>query len=106
MTGWPYRDGMTTDTVTTHRTTDFSHTTALRELDRLARRIDREGFEAATTGEIEHLVALATAAKASPVLCGVLADTTAPPAVRERAFGLLAMQILARADRSTFAVAA
>jgi hypothetical protein len=95
---------MTTNTGTT--ITRLSYATVLADLDRLARRIDRDGFDAATSGDVDHLVTLAAAVEASPVLASVLADTTAPAAVRERAFGLLAMQILGRSDRSTFAVAA
>jgi hypothetical protein len=62
-------------------------------LDRIAITIDREGFEALDRHTIDELLALATAAQASPVLAEVLGDEHEPAPVRERAFGLLAMQI-------------
>ncbi len=62
-------------------------------LDRIAFTIDREGFEALDRPTIDDVLALANAADASPVLAEVLGDDDEPAPVRERAFGLLAMQI-------------
>lgn len=69
-----YRDGMTS-------------------LDSIAITIDREGFEALDRHVIDDVLTLANAAEASPVLAEVLGDEHEPAPVRERAFGLLAMQI-------------
>ena len=77
----PYREGMNS-------------------LDCIAITIDREGFEALDTRSIDTVLDLAATADASPVLAEVFADDTEPAPVRERAFGLLAMQITA-ATRST-----
>jgi hypothetical protein len=72
-------------------------------LDSIAITIDLEGFEALDRHTIDDLLALAAAADASPVLAEVLGDDNEPAPVRERAFGLLAMQISAAAStrRST-----
>ena len=69
-------------------------------LDRIASTIDREGFEALDRHTIDDVLALATAAEASPVLAEVLGDDDEPAPVRERAFGLLAMQIARNTPRS------
>jgi len=82
----PYRDGMN-------------------PLDCIAITIEREGFEALDTRSIDTVLDLAATADASPVLAGVFADDAEPAPVRERAFGLLAMQIAA-ADRSNTTSAA
>lgn len=79
---------------------------ALAEIDALAWQIDRDGVENTPTEAIDHVLLIARNAKTSPVLVEVLADSTAPPAVRERAFGLLAMQILSSIDRSRLTLAA
>lgn len=78
----------------------------LATIDELARLIDRAGLSAVPSDAIDHLIQVGRSAQVSPVLAGVLADTAAPPAVRERAFGLLAMRILARATRTDFTLAA
>ena len=83
----PYRDGMTSS------------------LDDIAITIDREGFDALDRSVVDHVLALASAASASPVLAEVLGDENEPAPVRERAFGLLAMQI-ASERRSQFTLAA
>ena len=69
-------------------------------LDRIASTIDREGFEALDRHTIDDVLALATAAETSPVLAEVLGDDNEPAPVRERAFGLLAMQIARHTPRS------
>ncbi len=84
---WPYRDGMTS-------------------LDDIAITIDREGFEALDQHVIDDVLELAAAADASPVLAEVLADEHEPAPVRERAFGLLAMQIASGRRRHEFTLAA
>ena len=78
----PYREGMNS-------------------LDDIAITIDREGFEALDRCTIDDVLALAAAADASPVLAQVFADDLAPAPARERAFGLLAMQITS-GDRARF----
>jgi hypothetical protein len=79
---------------------------ALAEIDTVAWQIDRDGVENTPAEAIDHVLLIARNAKTSPVLVEVLADSTAPPAVRERAFGLLAMQILSSIDRSRLTLAA
>lgn len=78
----------------------------LPSIDQLARAIDRDGLTAVPAAAIDHVIEVGRMAGVSPVLAEVLADTTAPAAVRERAFGLLAMRILARATRADFTLAA
>jgi hypothetical protein len=90
--GRPYRDGMTSST---------------NRLDEIAIAIDREGFEALDRRDIDEVLTLAAAADASPVLAEVFADELEPAPVRERAFGLLAMQIVSgRRARFQFTLAA
>ena len=74
----PYREGMNS-------------------LDCIAITIQREGFEALDLRSIDSVLDLAAIANASPVLAEVFADDDEPAPVRERAFGLLAMQITAAA---------
>jgi hypothetical protein len=88
----PYRDGMTSST---------------NRLDEIAITIDREGFDALDRRDIDEVLTLAAAADASPVLAEVFADELEPAPVRERAFGLLAMQIVSgRRARFQFTLAA
>ncbi len=75
-------------------------------LDRIAITIDRDGFEALDRTIIDHVLTLAAAADASPVLAEVFADEHEPAPVRERAFGLLAMQITSGRRRTEFTLAA
>jgi len=79
---------------------------AFAEIEALAWQIDRDGVEGAPIEAIDHVLLMAGAAKGSPVLAEVLADPTEPPAVRERAFGLLAMQIISSLDDSHLTLAA
>ncbi len=72
-------------------------------LDSIAITIDREGFEALDMRAIDTVLDLAATADASPVLAEVFADGAEPAPVRERAFGLLAMQITSAAAGSTTA---
>jgi hypothetical protein len=74
-------------------------------LDDIAITIDREGFDALDRSVVDHVLSLASAASASPVLAEVLGDENEPAPVRERAFGLLAMQI-ASERRTQFTLAA
>ena len=76
------------------------------EIEALAWQIDRDGVAGAPTEAVDHLLLMARAAKGSPVLSEVLADPTEPPAVRERAFGLLAMQIISSLDDPHLTLAA
>lgn len=78
----------------------------LSAIDELARTIDRDGLRAAPTAAIDRVIEVGRAAGVSPVLTEVLSDTNEAPAVRERAFGLLAMRILARATKGDFTLAA
>lgn len=78
----------------------------LATIEELARTIDRDGLRSVPDAAIDHVIELGRAADVSPVLADVLADTNEPPAVRERAFGLLAMRILARATKGNFTLAA
>jgi hypothetical protein len=92
LTDRPYRDGMTSST---------------NRLDDIAITIDRHGFEVLDRHVIDDVLALAAAADASPVLAEVFADDHEPAPVRERAFGLLAMQIVSgRRERFQFTLAA
>jgi predicted GNAT superfamily acetyltransferase len=75
-------------------------------LDDIAMTIDRSGFDALDRPTIDTVLSLAHAAGASRVLCEVFADDGAPAAVRERAFGRLAMQIGSGRRRSDFILAA
>lgn len=78
----------------------------LTDIDVLARQIDRDGFEGTSDDAIDHLLSASRAANGSPVLAEVLTDSTEPSAVRERAFGLLALQVLSSIDRSRVTLAA
>jgi hypothetical protein len=90
--GRPYRDSMTSST---------------NRLDEIAFTIDREGFDALDRRDIDEVLTLAADADASPVLAEVFADELEPAPVRERAFGLLAMQIVSgRRARFQFTLAA
>lgn len=75
-------------------------------LDDIAFTIDREGVGALDRHVIDDVVALATARDASPVLAEVFADEREPAPVRERAFGLLAVQISSGRRRFGFTLAA
>jgi hypothetical protein len=75
-------------------------------LDDIAITIDREGIEALDRSVIDDVLALAAARHASPVLAEVFADDGEPAAVRERAFGRLAMQITSGRPRFHFILAA
>jgi len=81
-------------------------TTTTTSLDSIAITIDRCGFDALDHAVIAHVLGLAAASNASPVLSEVFGDRSEPAPVRERAFGLLAMQIAAGAARSRFTLAA
>jgi hypothetical protein len=81
-------------------------TSPTNQLDRIAFTIDRQGFHALDPVAISDVLALAEAAHASPVLAEVFADELEPAPVRERAFGLLAMQISSGRRRSEFTLAA
>jgi hypothetical protein len=90
--GRPYRESMTSST---------------NRLDEIAITIDHEGFEALDRHDIDDVLTLAAAADASPILAEVFADELEPAPVRERAFGLLAMQIVSgRRARFQFTLAA
>ena len=92
----PYRDGMSSSTAS-----------VASRLDDIAITIDREGFETLDRHVIDDVLGLADAADASPVLAEVFADELEPAPVRERAFGLLAMQIVSgRRSRFQFTLAA
>ncbi len=76
-------------------------------LDRIAITIDREGVEALDAETVAAVLALAAAGDTSPTLAEVFADGAEPAPVRERAFGLLAMQIVSgRRQRFEFTLAA
>ncbi len=75
-------------------------------LDDIAITIDRDGFEALDHHVIDHVLELASATNASPILAEVFADENEPAPVRERAFGLLAMQITSGNRRFEFTLAA
>ncbi len=65
--------------------------------------IDLDGVARLDHAVVDRVLTLATAASASPVLAEVFGDDTEPAPVRERAFGKLAMQIVAGAPRFTLA---
>jgi hypothetical protein len=84
-----------------------STTSTTGRLDDIALTIDRDGVAALDRHVIDDVLALAAASGASPVLAEVLADELEPAPVRERAFGLLAMQIASgRRSRFQFTLAA
>jgi hypothetical protein len=66
--------------------------------------VDTLAWQVAADGVARHEAAVrpladrAVAAGASPVVAQVALDAAAPPAVRERAFGLLARAVLAGAE--------
>jgi len=74
---------------------------SMNSLDCIAITIEREGFGALDMSSIDTVLDLAATASASPVLAEVFADDDEPAPVRERAFGLLAMQITAAAGSAT-----
>jgi len=78
-----------------------SYREAMTSIDDIAITIEREGFGALDTHSIDSVLDLAATANASPVLTEVFADDAEPAPVRERAFGLLAMQITAAARSTT-----
>ena len=69
-------------------------------LDTIAITIDREGFDALDLAAIDTVLDLAAGTGASAVLAEVFADVAEPAPVRERAFGLLAMQITSATRRA------
>jgi hypothetical protein len=79
---------------------------ALGDIDVLARQIDQFGFEYTSDDAIDHVLTISRITDGSPVLAEVFADSTEPPAVRERAFGLLAMQIRSSINRKRLTPAA
>jgi hypothetical protein len=82
-------------------------TSSTNRLDDIAITIDRQGVEVLDRHVIDDVLALAAGADASPVLAEVFADEDEPAPVRERAFGLLAMQITSgRRSRFQFTLAA
>ena len=74
---------------------------SMNSLGCIAITIEREGFGALDMSSIDTVLDLAATASASPVLAEVFADDDEPAPVRERAFGLLAMQITAAAGPAT-----
>jgi hypothetical protein len=81
-----------------------SSVSSLRGLDDLAWAIDRDGI-CAHRAEVDRLARSARRAGIRPVLTNVLLDDELPDAVRERAFGLLAVS-LAHAPAAVVAMAA
>lgn len=75
-------------------------------LDDIAITIDRFGFDSLDAATIHHVLDLASSTKASTVLAEVFSDEREPAPVRERAFGLLAMQITSGCSRFSFTLAA
>ena len=75
-------------------------------LDDIAMTIDHRGVNTLDRQTIDAVLTLAHAAGASPVLCEVFADDGEAAAVRERAFGRLAMQISSGHPRFEFTLAA
>jgi len=95
-----------TNTTPSTLTAPTISTSALADIDVLARQIDQCGFECTSDDAIDHVLSISRIANGSPVLAEVLADSTEPPAVRERAFGLMAVQILSSISRSRVTLAA
>jgi hypothetical protein len=77
-----------------------------RSLDAVAVTIDLHGIDGVERAVVDHVLALAAAANASPVLAEVFGDDSEPAPVRERAFGKLAMQIGTGAPHVGFTLAA
>jgi len=75
-------------------------------LDDIAFTIDRDGVGTLDRRVIDDVVARAMASDASPVLAEIFADDREPAPVRERAFGLLAVQITSGRRRFEFSLAA
>jgi hypothetical protein len=68
-------------------------------LRRFAEIIERDGIERVPADLLNELLAAGRAVDASTVAMAVVVDPTEPSVARERAFGLLSVQIIGRADR-------
>jgi len=68
-------------------------------LRRFAEILERDGIEHVPAGLLHELIGAGRAVDASAVAMAVVVDPTEPAVARERAFGLLAVQIIGRADR-------
>jgi len=78
----------------------MERTTSPAILDRFAEIIERDGIEHVPAGLLNELLAAGRAVCASAVAMAVVVDPTEPGVARERAFGLLSIQIIGRADRA------
>ncbi len=68
-------------------------------LRRFAEFIERDGIERVPADLLNELLAAGRAVDASAVAMAVVVDPTEPAVARERAFGLLSIQIIGRSDR-------
>src|SRR6187399_3337119 len=78
----------------------MERTTSPAILDRFAEIVERDGIEHVPAGLLNELLAAGRAVDASAVAMAVVVDPTEPAVARERAFGLLSIQIIGRADRA------
>ncbi len=68
-------------------------------LRRFAEVLERDGIEHVPADLLNELLGAARAVDASAVAMAVVVDPTEPAVARERAFGLLSIQIIGRFDR-------
>ena len=77
----------------------MERTSSPHTLRRFAEFIERDGIERVPADLLNELLVAGRAVDASPVAMGVVVDPTEPAVARERAFSLLSIQIIGRADR-------
>ena len=83
----------------------MERTTSPDILDRFAEIIERDGIERGPRPACSTSCSLPAApSDASAMAMAVVVDPTEPAVARERAFGLLSIQIIGRADRASSAV--
>jgi hypothetical protein len=75
---------------------------APQELDRLAHRIADDGI-AAHEPFVQHIARRAATFGLAPIATAILADRTAPPVARERAFGRVAAALERQRQRTPLA---
>jgi hypothetical protein len=68
-------------------------------LRRFAEVLERDGIEHVPADLLNDLLGAGRAVDASAIAMAVVVDPTEPAVARERAFGLLSVQIIGRADR-------
>ncbi len=77
----------------------MERTTSPDMLGRFAEILERDGIDEVPGDLLNELLAAGRAVDASAIAMAVVVDPTEPAVARERAFGLLSIQIIGRADR-------